>query len=57
VQSITQQESPLVQAALADVMLHLQEKRAIRPLKKLLEQKDLNQMVRSRIEETIFRLS
>jgi hypothetical protein len=57
VQSILQQESPLLQAALADVMLHLQEKRAVRPLKKLLQQKDLNGMVRSRIEETIFRLS
>jgi len=57
VQSITQQESPLVQAALADVMLRLQEKKAIRPFKKLLQQKDLNGMVRSRIEETIFRLS
>ncbi|HLZ89164.1 MAG TPA: HEAT repeat domain-containing protein, partial [Puia sp.] len=57
VQSILQQESPLVQAALADVMLRLQEKRAIRPLKKLLQHKDLNEMVRTRIEETISRLS
>jgi len=57
VQSITEQASPLVQAALADVMLRLQEKRAIRPFKKLLQQKDLNGMVRTRIEETIFRLS
>lgn len=57
VQSILQQDSPLVQAALADVMLRLQEKRAIRPFKKLLQQKDLNGMVRTRIEETISRLS
>ncbi len=42
IQSILQQESPLVQAALADVMLKLQEKRAIQPFKKLLQQKDLN---------------
>ncbi|GGB10590.1 zf-HC2 domain-containing protein [Puia dinghuensis] len=57
VQSILQQDSPLVQAALADVMLRLQEKRAIRPLKKLLQHKDLNEMVKTRIEETISRLS
>jgi len=57
VQSILQQDSPLMQAALADVMLKLQEKRAIHPLKKLLQQKDLNEMVRTRVEETIVRLS
>jgi len=57
VQSILQQDSPLMQAALADVMLRLQEKRAIHPLKKLLQQKDLNEMVRNRIQQTIVRLS
>jgi hypothetical protein len=56
VQSITQQESPLVQSALADVMLKLQEKRSIQPFKKLLFQKDLNELVRSKIEQTISRL-
>jgi len=57
VESILQQESPLVQAALADVMLQLQEKNAIRPFKKLLQQKDLNSLVRSKIETAIARLS
>ncbi len=57
IQSILQQESPLVQAALADVMLKLQEKRSIPSFKKLLLQKDLNGMVRSKIEETITRLT
>jgi hypothetical protein len=57
IQSILQQESPLVQAALADVMLRLQEKRAIPSFKKLLLQKDLNGMVRTKIEETITRLT
>jgi hypothetical protein len=57
VQSILHQESPLVQAALADVMLKLQEKRAVRPFKKLLQQKDLNEMVRDKIEQTISRLT
>lgn len=53
VQSITHQESPLVQSALADVMVKLQEKRAIKPLKKLLKQQDLNGFVKSKIESSI----
>ncbi|HMH24797.1 MAG TPA: HEAT repeat domain-containing protein [Puia sp.] len=56
VQSIVQQESPLVQSALADVMLKLQERRSVQPFKKLLFQKDLNGQVRSKIEQTISRL-
>jgi predicted anti-sigma-YlaC factor YlaD len=57
VESILQQESPLVQAALADVMLKLQEKNAIRPFKKLLQQKNLNSLVRTKVETAIARLS
>jgi hypothetical protein len=57
VASILQQESPLVQAALADVMLKLQERNAIRPFKKLLQQKNLNNLVRTKIETAITRLS
>jgi len=56
VQSILHQESPLMQAALADVMLKLQEKKAVRPLKELLQQKGLNEMVRTKIEQTLTRL-
>ena len=56
VQSILQQDSPLVQAALADVMLKLQEKKAVQPLKELLHQKDLNEMVRMKIRQTLTRL-
>jgi len=56
VQSILQQESPLVQAALADAMLKLQEKNAVRPFKKLLQQKNLNVLVRTKIEAAIARL-
>jgi HEAT repeat protein len=56
VASILQQESPLVQAALADVMLKLQEKNAVKPFKKLLQQKDLNTLVRGKIEQAIARL-
>jgi hypothetical protein len=56
VASILQQESPLVQAALADVMQKLQEKNAVRPFKRLLQQKDLNLVVRGKIEKAIVRL-
>ncbi len=56
VQSIVQQDSPLMQSALADAMLKLQEKRSVQPFKKLLQQKSLNNMVRGKIEETITRL-
>lgn len=56
VQSIVEQDSPLVQSALADAMLKLQEKRSVQPFRKLLQQKDLNNMVRVKIEETITRL-
>ncbi len=58
IQSILQQESPLVQAALADVMLKLQEKRAIPSFKKLLQQKDLNSAwLGPRSKQTITRLT
>jgi hypothetical protein len=56
VESISQQESPLVQAAMADVMLKLQEKNAIKPLKKLLLQKNLNGLVRNKVEAAIARI-
>jgi len=57
IQSILQQDSPLMQAALADVMLKLQEKRAIPSFKKLLQEKGLNEMVRSKIEQVITHLT
>lgn len=53
VQSIVQQDSPLVQAALADVMLKLQEKKSIQSFRKLLQQKDLDHSIRNKIEQTI----
>ena len=56
VQSILHQDSPLVQAALADTMLKLQEKKAVPSLKELLHQKDLNEMVRMKIQQTLTRL-
>lgn len=56
VQSISRQDSPLMQAALADVMLRLQEKRSVQSFRKLLEQKDLDKSIRGKIEETITKL-
>ncbi|MDR3716044.1 MAG: HEAT repeat domain-containing protein [Puia sp.] len=56
VQSITRQESPLLQSAIADVMVKLQEKRSIKPLQTLLDKKDLNEMVKTKIEQSIRKL-
>ena len=56
VQSIMQQESPLVQSALADAMLQLQVKGSVNSFKKLLEQKVLDTTIRTKIEKTIHRL-
>jgi hypothetical protein len=53
VESIMQQESPLMQAALADLMVKLQEKRSVQPMKKLLLEKNINQQVKIKIEQTI----
>lgn len=51
--AISQQDSPLVQIALADVMLSLQEKKSVAELQKLLRQKDLNQVVETKVKQTI----
>jgi hypothetical protein len=53
IKSITEQESPLMQSAIADVMLKLQEKRSVGSFKELLKQKNLDHGVRNKIKETI----
>jgi hypothetical protein len=53
VQSIVQQDSPIMQAALADVMLKLKDKRSVKSFQKLLQQKDLDHSIRNKIEQTI----
>ncbi|HET6558876.1 MAG TPA: zf-HC2 domain-containing protein [Prolixibacteraceae bacterium] len=53
VRSINLQDSPLMQTAIADVMVKLQEKSAVDSLQKLLNKKNLNKMVKSKIEESI----
>lgn len=53
IQSISQQDSPLMQLAIADLMLKLQEKRSVSQLKELLKQKNLDHSVRDKISQTI----
>ena len=57
VQSLTMQESPLVQVALADVMVKLQEKRSLKPLRQMLRQEGVNDLVKMKIEQTIKELT
>lgn len=56
VQSIGKQDSPLLQSAMADMMLKLREKRSVESFKKLLQQKDLDNSIRGKIEQTITKL-
>jgi hypothetical protein len=53
VMSIVQQKSPLVQSAMVDVMLELQEKRSVQPLQQLLNTKHLDQSVKVKIQKSI----
>ncbi|MEX0647257.1 MAG: HEAT repeat domain-containing protein [Balneolaceae bacterium] len=56
VRSITAQDSPVVQVALADAMLVLQEKQSVEEFRKLLEKNGLDSNVRSKLENTIVAL-
>jgi HEAT repeat protein len=56
VKSITQQDSPLMQSAIADVMLKLQERSSVKSFKELLKQKNLDNGVRDKIKQTITEL-
>lgn len=56
VRSIVRQESPLVQVAMANLMLKLQEKGSVVPFKKLLKKEQLNNAVRTKLEHTIDKL-
>lgn len=53
VQSLMKQESPLVQVALADAMLKLQEKRSIKEFKQMLNKGTLDSTVKQKIQKTI----
>lgn len=56
IKSIVEQDSPLMQLAIADVMLKLQEKRSIGSFRELLKQKGLDHGVRDKIKQTITQL-
>ncbi len=53
IQSIPNQESPIIQVTLANLMLALEEKKSIAPFKQLLQDKKLDTSVKKKIEETI----
>lgn len=57
IRSIANQESPLMQSALADVMIKLQEKSSISAFKDLLKNTGADNPVKSKIEKTITQLS
>jgi HEAT repeats len=53
VRSISKQESPLVQIALAELMVQLQEKSSVKELKKILENENTPRDVKKQIEKSI----
>lgn len=57
VQAIARQESPLVQLALAEVMLALNEKRAVEPIRRVIASPLLDYSVKSRLEAAVRQLS
>jgi hypothetical protein len=56
IRSIVKQESPIVQVALADVMVMLQEKRSVSELKKLLEKNNIDKNVETKLKNSIKQL-
>jgi hypothetical protein len=56
INSLMKQKSPLVQIALADIMVVLQEKKAVKSLKKLIKEEDVNSSAKQRMEESIQRI-
>lgn len=56
VNSIVRQKSPLVQIALADAMIELQERRAVEEFEILLARDDMDTSVRNKLENTILAL-
>lgn len=57
VKSLAHQDSPMVQIAMADVMVRFQEKRSVKALRELLKKEGLNDLVKNKIEQTIKDLS
>ncbi len=53
VSSINYQDSPMVQIALANLMLQLNEKQAVEPIQQLLKQPELIEPVRTQLNQTL----
>jgi len=53
IESISQQDSPLMQVALAEMMVNLQEKKSVEELRKILKQEDTPQEIKERVKESI----
>jgi len=53
VHAINKQDSPLVQLALADIMVAMQEKDSVKQLKELLRKEDLNEAVKVKVKQSI----
>lgn len=53
IQSLDQQESPLVQLALTDVLVRLKAKQAAEQFQRLLQRKDLNDIVRAKVNDSL----
>lgn len=53
IRSIELQDSPIMQSAIADLMVKLHEKKSVSALRKLLEKENLNQLVKTNIEKSI----
>jgi len=53
IQSIPNQESPIIQVTLANLMLALEERKSIEPFRQLLEKPELDTTVKKKIEKTI----
>ena len=54
--SITSQELPIMQVALADAMVLIQEKRGIEPMRELIKRENIDVAVRNRLEKSIDQL-
>ena len=53
VKSIINQNSPLVQMELADLMVVLQEKKAVKSFEKIIQEEDVNANVKEKMKESI----
>ncbi len=53
IRSIANQQSPLVQVALAELMVALQEKKSVEELRKLLQEENTPEEIKQRIEQSI----